>query len=77
MPQAHGIIAKFGGTWPMATALGVPPSTVQGWKRGGYIPARRQAHVLLAARRLGIDIGPDDFFDLGRDDKALGRAPGR
>ncbi len=43
MPQAEGIIAKFVGTRPMAAALGVPPSAVQGWKRGGYIPARRQA----------------------------------
>ncbi|MEE8272536.1 MAG: hypothetical protein V3R98_12520 [Alphaproteobacteria bacterium] len=76
MPQADGIIAKFGGTRPMAAALGVPPSTVQGWKRGGYIPARRQAQVLTAARRLGIDIAPDDFFDLGREETRLGRAPG-
>ena len=37
---------------------------VQGWNDRGFIPARRQQEVLDAARRLGIDLTPADFFDL-------------
>ncbi len=62
MTQARSIIALFGGTRPMAATMGLPPSTVQGWKRGGYIPAQRQEQVLAAARRLGLHLTPADFF---------------
>ncbi len=63
MAHARTIIALFGGTRPMAATLGLSPSTVQGWKRGGYIPARRQGQVLAAGRRLGLDLTAADFFD--------------
>lgn len=63
MAHARSIIALFGGTRPMAATLGLSPSTVQGWKRGGYIPAQRQGQVLAAARRLGLHLAPADFFD--------------
>lgn len=61
--HARSIIALFGGTRPMAATLGLAPSTVQGWKRRGYIPARRQGQVLAAARRLAVPLAPADFFD--------------
>ena len=49
----------------MARALGHRhASTVQGWKERGVIPARRANEVLDAARSLGIDLEPADFFDL-------------
>ncbi len=52
----------FGGTRAMARAGGWPPGTVQSWKTSGRIPARRQAAVLAAAARLGLALGPGDFF---------------
>ena len=48
----------------MAAALGHRhPSTVQGWRDRGYIPANRQQEVLDRARELSIPLQPADFFD--------------
>lgn len=59
---AESIIDKFGGVRPAAAALGIPPTTVQGWKSSGHIPARRQSLVLSKARERGLDLSPADFF---------------
>ena len=72
MSQAEFIIEKFGGVRPMASALGAPPTTIQGWKERGFIPARRQSAVLAAARARGIELGPADFFAAD----AAGLSPG-
>jgi NAD(P)H-hydrate epimerase len=61
------IFKAFGGVRPFARALStagrpVAPTTVQGWRSRGRIPAARQAEVLAAARVVGIDLGPADFF---------------
>lgn len=64
MSQAERIIEKFGGIRPMAEAMKVPPSTVQGWKEAGFIPSRRQQAVLSTARARGIELSPADFFEL-------------
>ena len=61
--QAHRIIAKFGTQVSLASALGIGQSTIAAWKRRGFIPVRQQSAVLTAARRLGIDLKPADFFD--------------
>ena len=64
MKQADRIIAHFGGLTKMAAALGHRhPSTVQGWRDRGYIPANRQQEVLDRARELSIPLQPADFFD--------------
>lgn len=61
---ADAIIEKFGGLTGLAKALGHKhPTTVQGWRRRGLIPAQQQAKVLEAARKKGIALGPSDFFD--------------
>jgi hypothetical protein len=62
MPNAHHIIELFGGTRPMARVMDLPPTTVQAWKRSGYIPARKQADVLDAAEREGIPLTPADLI---------------
>ncbi len=63
--HSASIIAKFGGIHSTARALGHKnPTTVQGWKERGVIPARQQAAVLAAAAELGIEMGPADFFDI-------------
>ena len=62
MKPAERIIAAFGGLTKTAQALGLPVTTVQGWKERGYIPAPRQGRVLSRARDLGVDITETDFF---------------
>lgn len=65
------IIAKFGGLSATSRALGHEnPSTVQGWKERGVIPARQQSKVLEAARALEIAMSPADFFDPPEDGQA-------
>jgi hypothetical protein len=60
---AHRIIAAFGGINPAARILEIPPSTVQGWKERGFIPASRQSDVLRIAREQGLSISEADFFE--------------
>jgi D-beta-D-heptose 7-phosphate kinase/D-beta-D-heptose 1-phosphate adenosyltransferase len=65
MTPAQRIIASFGGVTALARALGHRgPTTVQGWKQRGLIPARRQQQVLDAGQALGISITPQDFFEI-------------
>jgi hypothetical protein len=60
---APPIIQRFGGIRPMAQKLGVPVSTVQGWKERGAIPANRREEVLSAAERHGIALEPADLSE--------------
>lgn len=62
MTQADQIIAKFRTQERLALSLGCSQSVVAGWKKRGFIPARRQPQVLEAAKREGIDLSPSDFF---------------
>jgi hypothetical protein len=55
------VIQRFGGIRPMAQKLGVPVSTVQGWKERGAIPANRREEVLAAAARHEIAMEPADL----------------
>lgn len=48
----------------MATALGLPPSTVQSWKDSGLIPAKHQQPVLDKAHEMGLPVMPADFFEV-------------
>lgn len=63
MTPAENIIARFGGLTALAKRLGHRnPTTVQGWKDRGVIPARRQLELLEIAKRDGIALAPEDFF---------------
>lgn len=62
MSQAESIINLLGGVRKASEIVGAPLTTVQSWRDGGYIPARRQAGLMAAARKAGIEIKPDDFF---------------
>jgi hypothetical protein len=62
MTPAQYIIHKLGGTRRAAALIGVPPSTVQSWKESGFVPARRQAHVLDVAAANGIALAASDFI---------------
>ena len=63
MSQADHVIETFGGIRAMARTLGHKnPTTVQGWKERGFIPARHQTEVLARAREIGLDLRAEDFF---------------
>ena len=58
--QALRAIRAFGGIRPMAAKVGVPVTTVQGWKERGTIPEPRIPDVLAAAAKHGValsDVG--------------------
>ena len=52
--SAAALIARFGGVRPMASCLGVPVSTVQGWKQRDAIPLARREQIRAAAAEHGI-----------------------
>ena len=54
--QVLRAIRAFGGIRPMAAKLGVPATTVQGWKERGHIPPARIADVLAAAARHDVPL---------------------
>jgi hypothetical protein len=54
--QASAIIERFGGIRPMASKMGVPVTTVQGWKQRGTVPENRMDDVRSAALAHGIDL---------------------
>lgn len=56
LDNAEDIIERFGGIRPMATKMGVPVTTVQGWKKRNVIPGNRRADVIEAADTHNIDI---------------------
>lgn len=53
---AEPVIERFGGIRPMATKMGVPVTTVQGWKKRNVIPGNRRDDVMQAATRHHIDL---------------------
>ena len=52
--RAGPLIECFGGIRPMAAKLGVPVSTVQGWKQRDAIPVGRLADIEAAAAEHGV-----------------------
>lgn len=54
--NAARIIEKFGGIRPMATKMGVPVTTVQGWKQRNAIPLSRREDIVQAAKENGVDL---------------------
>lgn len=63
--QVDHIIDKFGGLTALARALNQKhPTTAQGWKARGSIPARHIPKIIAAARQRNIELGLEDFFVL-------------
>ena len=66
--SAH-IIQKFGGPQVVAEICGVTPNAVRRWTypadqggTGGFIPSKRQRALMEAARKRGIKLSAQDFF---------------
>lgn len=56
------IVGKFGSQVRLASEIDVSQSTIAHWIKRGVIPSRQQWKILGAARRLKIDLSPNDFF---------------
>ncbi len=54
--NASRIIERFGGIRPMATKMGIPVTTVQGWKQRNAIPVNRRDDILRVAVENGINL---------------------
>lgn len=52
MTPAEYVIDKFGGLTGTARAVGLPVSTVQGWKERGRIPQQYWRQLIDAATKL-------------------------
>lgn len=68
---AENIIAKCGGPQAVAEMLGLNVASVHKWKyptekggTGGLIPTSRAQELLELARRRGIDLSRQDFFEI-------------
>ncbi len=64
LENAGLIIERFGGIRPMAGKMGVPVTTVQGWKKRDVIPGNRVDDVVAAARK--HDISLDGLMDIAK-----------
>lgn len=60
--SAARIIELLGGTRAAARHLDKAVSTVDGWKKAGYIPGPQQEHVLAVCRRLGLPVTKASFY---------------
>ena len=63
MNAAASVIDKFGGVRALARTLGHKhPSTVQGWRDSGIIPAQRQRELLDLAEAMGIALQAEELI---------------
>jgi hypothetical protein len=67
MSYVTKIVTAFGGTRPMARAMGRPISTVQSWKDRGSIPDEVKPFILAKAVSAGLNLTPADFFPVAPD----------
>jgi len=66
---AMRVIRKLGGPRNVANMLGMSTQAIYKWTwpserggTGGFIPAKRQIELMIAAKQRGIILTKDDFF---------------
>jgi hypothetical protein len=70
----HRVISLFAGDGRgalrrAAAMTGVPVTTIHSWLVAGRIPAKRHRQLFAAARRHGIPLKPEHFFDLEAEEQ--------
>jgi hypothetical protein len=60
--QVDLIIFLLGGVRSAAKITGIPPTTISGWRKFGFVPAHRQQVILDAAWAAGIKLTPAHFL---------------
>lgn len=58
--NADAVIEKFGGIRPLASKLGVPVTTVQGWKKRNSIPENRWQEIQKLADELNLSLAENN-----------------
>lgn len=66
-PAAY-VIRKLGGLTRTANALGIPVTTVQGWRDRGNIPHKHWMALIEAARSEGETLSLSDFLKEHKDE---------
>lgn len=61
METVTAIIASLGGSTAMSRDLGIPLTTIEGWKAANYVPEWRQPTLLDRAKSLKIKLRARDF----------------
>lgn len=61
--QADYIIQRFGGSSALAGALGRKPSSVNEWKKRGYVPARYHSLILAVGASLKPPLLFQEFLE--------------
>jgi hypothetical protein len=59
---AHYVIGKLGGLTKTANALGIPVTTVQGWRDRSRIPQDHWQALIAAAKGRGAVLSLSDFL---------------
>lgn len=63
---ASRIVETFGGVNAMSEATGIPVTTIRTWLVQGFVGAPKtreyERAILDAAKRLKLQIGPNDFY---------------
>lgn len=66
MNYVDHIIRRVGGLRLLSRLLGHKyPATVVGWKNRGSIPDAQKPRVVEAARKHGVELKPEDFWEPG------------
>lgn len=70
-PNRPNLFETFGGTRPMARAIGSNPGTVHSWKRARRVSPAWQPIVLRRAAELGLDVTAEDVMFPFPEDRGL------
>jgi len=60
--QVDLIIFLLGGVRSAAKITGIPPTTISGWRKFGFVPAHRQQAIINKAFAAGIKLTPAHFL---------------
>jgi len=61
------VISKFGRPCDLARVIDFPYTTVWAWWKKDRIPSKWQDDIMKTARKLGIDLKAEDFFQTSTD----------